>query len=451
MAPSSTDYGYYKLRKLDPIIWWAFILCVKGVVYLVDIILRLCFDYSVLNGSKLERDKSHLYEHSAHMIKIYGRGTISLFGNHNETNFLYLHDKYVNPSYILEHDNVSLMGIDNKRAYFCVSKDNVDPYSSSTGPFLWANTFIAAEKQLIIDLQHFHTLADIRGDPFEKDNLKITIIQMTTRCGSTLIGQVLERVPRTRVMSEPKSFSYIGNLYLTGYISYIEYQNILQSAFRLQCKKEKDVDHIVIKWLPSATPLIPSLKKKYPNINLIFNTRNIKATARSIHKIFDTILPFSMLLCTAINMMLFAPEHVPIHYEDLKWWKIYRGLRLLSSADAETAKFLFFNWWGNIEMYLKNRNNYTMTILYEDLCDNSEKVIITLFQELQIPLDCLENAMKAFQVDSQQGLFGKRGGSGKRDGTETCRELDIMLKHYDVPVTTDITLEEFKNLLAIRE
>ena len=176
MAPSSTDYGYYKLRKLDPIIWWAFILCLKGVVFLVDIILRLCFDYSVLNGSRLERNKSSLYDHSAHIIKIYGRGTISLFGNHTETNFLYLHDKYVNPSYILEHDNVSLMGIDHKRAYFCVSKENVDPYSSSTGPFLWANTFIAADKQLIIDLPDFHTLAGIRGDPFEKDNLKITII-----------------------------------------------------------------------------------------------------------------------------------------------------------------------------------------------------------------------------------------------------------------------------------
>ena len=109
-----------------------------------------------------------------------------------------------------------LMGVDDKRAYFCISDEKVDPYHSSVGPFLWANTFIAIKKILILDINHFHRLAKVRGDPFEKGQLDITIIHMTSRCGSTLLGQILERVPRTRVMSEPKPFSYIGNMYFNS-------------------------------------------------------------------------------------------------------------------------------------------------------------------------------------------------------------------------------------------
>ena len=447
MAPSVKDYGYYKMRKLDPIIWFLLILVVKALLYIMDIFLRLCFDVSLLNGTRLEQERSKEYEHSGHILKIYGRGTISLFGNHDETNFLYLHDKYVHPNYILEHENVSLMGVDDKRAYFCVSNKDVDPFDSSTGPFLWANTFIAAEKLLILDIAHFHRLAECRGDPFQKDNLKITIIHMTTRCGSTLIGQMLEHVPRIRIMSEPKSFSYIGNLYLTGKISYIEYQRLLESTFRIQCKKEKGIDRIVMKWIPTATPTIPSLKDKHPKLNLIFNTRNVKDTARSIIKVFDSILPLSMKIITAVNMCVYAQEHVPVHYDDIKWWKLYRSLSLTLNEDTETAKFLFFNWWGIIEMYQKRRSDYRMTILYEDLSRDPRPVIDELFKSLDISSKYLENAMKALEVDSQQGLLGKRGSRGKRDGTETCNELDKIFRQFDLPFSTDMTLEEFRTLV----
>ena len=85
----------------------------------------------MLKGSKKEQEMSKEYEHSAHIMNIYSRATISFFGNHDETNFICLHDQYVHPNYILENDHVMLMGVDDKRAYFCISDEKVDPYHSS--------------------------------------------------------------------------------------------------------------------------------------------------------------------------------------------------------------------------------------------------------------------------------------------------------------------------------
>ena len=195
--------------------------------------------FSLLDGTKEEQERSKQYECSAHIINIYSRGSINLYGNQNERNFLYLHDRYVHPKFILEHEHVILMGLDEKRAYFCIAKDGVDPSHSSIGPFLYANTFIAAEKLIILPIDDFHRLANERGDPFMIDDLKITIIHMTIRCGSTLLGQVLERVPGVKFISEPISFTCAHNLYSIGKISFVEYQHLLESSFRLQCKTEK--------------------------------------------------------------------------------------------------------------------------------------------------------------------------------------------------------------------
>ena len=72
-------------------------------------------------------------------------------------------------------------------------------------------------------------------------------------------GQILERVPKTRLISEPTSFSGACNLYLRGKVSLVEYEQILESTFRLQCKADTNTDNIVLKISASATAAIPFL------------------------------------------------------------------------------------------------------------------------------------------------------------------------------------------------
>ena len=83
-----------------------------------------------------------------------------------------------------------MKGVNTKYAIFCVSEKDVCPLDTSIGPFAYVNMFIAARKLIFLPINHFHRLAEESGDPF-KNNLKITMIHMTARCGSTLLGRVV--------------------------------------------------------------------------------------------------------------------------------------------------------------------------------------------------------------------------------------------------------------------
>ena len=188
---SIEDYSYYSLRFWDPIFWFGFVRIIKVIFYIWDVILSLIFGYSFLNGSIMERKKANQYEHSAQMVKVLARGTINLIEHHDKDNFLYVHDSYVHPSFILKRDNVVLMGINAKYAVFCVSDNDICTLDTSIGPFAWVNTFIAANKLIFLPLRHFHRLAEESGDPF-RNNVRVSMIHMTARCGSTLLGTILK-------------------------------------------------------------------------------------------------------------------------------------------------------------------------------------------------------------------------------------------------------------------
>ena len=127
------DQGFMKhqLMKLD----WSILYCImstfRTVVIIVDIFLDLVFGHTIQYGGRDERKRSENdYEHSAQVVNIMGRGAYSLIINHQLYNFVWRHEKYVHPRYILEHDNITLMGITPTHAFFCVSDPGFDIYET---------------------------------------------------------------------------------------------------------------------------------------------------------------------------------------------------------------------------------------------------------------------------------------------------------------------------------
>ena len=174
---SVKDYSYYSLRKWDPIFWFAFLRVLKVLIWIIDQICVAIQGTSILQGTEKERQLSKDYENSAHVVKVLGRGTICLIENHNEANFLYLHESYQHPTYILKHDNIVLKGINDTNAIFVVTDEDVCSLDTSIGPFAYVNTFIAAKKLIFLPLQHFHRLAEEAGTPNEK-NVDVVMIHM---------------------------------------------------------------------------------------------------------------------------------------------------------------------------------------------------------------------------------------------------------------------------------
>ena len=77
--------------------------------------------YNLTKGTREERERAKEYENSAQIASIMGRGCYTLIMNHQLHNFALRHEQYVHPRYILESDNITLQGITDSHAFFCVS------------------------------------------------------------------------------------------------------------------------------------------------------------------------------------------------------------------------------------------------------------------------------------------------------------------------------------------
>ena len=95
-----------------------------------------------------------------------------------------------------------------------------------------------------------------------------------------------------------------------------------------------------------------------------------------------------------------------LSFSSISWWKRYRSLSLTTNQARDMTTIMIFNWWGPIEMFMENRRMYSSCVLYEDLMKHPQKTLLQLFGVLGISKDYLDDAMKAFQVDSQRDFFG---------------------------------------------
>jgi len=276
------------------------------------------------------------------------------------------------------------------------------------------------------------------------------IIHMTARCGSTIIGQCLEKISNTRVVSEPMPFWGLGALYVKGDISYAEYRNLLESTYRLQCKKESgsNINHIVMKWNPWATAAIPYLKEMHPEINLVLNTRNLNETITSWLKI-ENLFPISGFVSIAYNLQGERCFDSPVDFDDIKWWKWYRNIDKPSPVHFK-AKWVCkwaVIWWGVLEMYLKDKSKYVVHIMYEDIQKDPKQELLKLLNALNIPTHNLASSVEALMFDSQRGVSGKLGLNYREDPTKTYNVINKLFKELKIPFSTHNTVDDLRELL----
>lgn len=124
--------GFIKrqLMKIDMGIFYWIMCTFRAFVTCIDLFLDLLFGYTIQYGSREERLQSKEYEHSAQVVSLMGRGTYSVILNHQLHNFVWRHERYVHPRYVLERDNITLMGVTSTHAFFCVSDPDFDIYET---------------------------------------------------------------------------------------------------------------------------------------------------------------------------------------------------------------------------------------------------------------------------------------------------------------------------------
>jgi hypothetical protein len=102
---------------------------------------------------------------------------------------------------------------------------------------MWVKQFLCVKKMVVVPHSTFHRLAAEAGDPTV--DRELSFINMTTRCGSTLLCQMVNTVPKARAMSEPCAFNHAHAHYVTGRITIDQLRRLVKIIVMLLCKRER--------------------------------------------------------------------------------------------------------------------------------------------------------------------------------------------------------------------
>ncbi len=142
------------LMRIDPSVFFAITQMLKATTWILDKVMFIpLFHWSFSEGHNHERINRELVpeREGAQLVRVLFKGTFSLLTNHTLANFFYKHVKNVDPEWILRHDNVTLHGITDKCAFFCVSNPKVNVYETKSAPFLWIIQYLQAEYLIIVN------------------------------------------------------------------------------------------------------------------------------------------------------------------------------------------------------------------------------------------------------------------------------------------------------------
>ena len=148
-------------------------------------------------------------------------------------------------------------------------------------PFLIIAQCNAAKQLIVMPHSSFNQLAaEIGAAPSDR---KLTFVNMTARCGSTLLGQIIAQIPNTRVLSEPWALVHVNCLLNCNRISEAGFKTLLRNVVKILCNWEhnKQIKHIFIKATAFMAPAFPMLKELFPGAKFIFNTRNFQPSFES--------------------------------------------------------------------------------------------------------------------------------------------------------------------------
>ncbi len=428
------------LPIMDGVIAYWSLLAIKALLWCLEILTDLLFGYTLTGGSRSDRRKAWLHhECSAQVVSIVCRAHYMDPIPHSLKNFLYVHEEYVDPRYVLEKENVTLFTMDTTHVYFCVTTPEVDIYDTKKFPFVFISHYYEAKKLVILPIASFKRLGDELGDP----KVPVCLINMTARCGSTLISQMMMRVPKVRSMSEPWAMMQLNNHFRKRWFNWDETRKLIQTCMRLHCKVEpgSDVERIVIKMTPSTSPMFVALAELFPKFDLVFNTRHPKPSILSLHKLATHTTSRSLYLSLKLYLTEFLYNFFPLPYTDEYAAMLESIVRLLARYSKEDAYALV---WGSVFLtYTEARHIYKHVVLYENLVSSPEEEAKKLFTVLNMSHKHVPAALEALEQDSQQGTFGRREEKDPLP-PEMWKRLDEVFSSLNLRLSIDMSLEDFK-------
>ena len=418
------------------------LLSLKGLLMALDAILDCTVGFTFMKGWRKARREAREQGRSAQLVSIVWKAHPIDLIPHGLINFLYIHEKYIDPQYILDNQNVTLFFMDKDSVAFCVTDPSVDVYDMSKYPFIFFAHYDMVKKLKVLPIENFYKLGEKVGDP----NGEVSLLQFTARCGSTLISQMMDKISNTRSMSEPWCMVRLEECYKFGYYSWDSYKKLVQAGIRLMCKIEpgSNIERIFIKMVCVTSPQFEIIHEMFPKINLVFNTRHPKPSIPSLMKVLrsinDSLYAMSGLYWHKLAFLLTYPHRYKYDYISRQMNKYWKPMTYEESFVHIYASAL--------ACYLETKDIFKHVVLDEDIIADPEDQVEKLMESMNVPLKYKKEAMSAFEKDSQSGKFGQRGERVTLS-EDIWAGVQKIFDQYYTGLSRDMSMEEFRKVLHI--
>lgn len=330
---------------------------------------------------------------TAKQLRITGRNRERMGEITRLNDFDWVDGDAVDATAILENPNISLYCFDheNQWAIFTVLPEGHD---LSTVPFMYQAQYDHAQYLIAVPYEIFLKLAD--SIPVVASNL--ICIHNIGRCGSTLLSNALNQVQGVYSLSEPDIFT---NFIIIRNSPTRQQIPLLQASFKMIFRPAMvgDASRFVIKFRNQCADIISLFADAFPDATHLFMYRNTIDWLASFHgyRVRNNRTPIHLTREEAIERYS--------TYINRSIDEIALMFDVLENYSLNTS--FAVSWIGMLLRYLDIYEDgfRPLAIRYEDLKDSPTLVLEKLFEYLNLPIEAVDSAMKAFEKDSQAGTI----------------------------------------------
>ena len=355
--------------------------------------------------------------------------------------FLCIFSSTVNLDYVLK-PYVSLYAVTKHEAVFVETTESVNIYSSDVNAFMYSAQFDHCRKVIKMPIKYFYVLAAKIGRP----SMPVIWISQTGRCGSTLLCQLLEKVPGTLIMSEPDALMHIDLMRHMKVVLETEIDNLFQDTVKVLCKPRPRTERICIKTRGACISWMNHLSKSFPDFKQIFLYWNCKATISSYLAVLSSDT-FTML-----GRICYDSKWFSLSKPYLRRQMDFHSIRKLNETegphcDANESKIFlncattFTYMWANyilIAQDAMSRNTDILPVKYGDLVTEKIGTCRIMLKQLGLDTGQLNTVLTTFDQDSQRMSLISRAriGASKRRVISDQEQLncDTILSMYRFPL-----------------
>ncbi|KAJ1357375.1 hypothetical protein KIN20_015511 [Parelaphostrongylus tenuis] len=300
---------------------------------------------------------------------------------------------YVDEIDLLKSSHWIIYTIEKDYVLFALLPEPIYSYHISRYPFMYVPMF---EKALAVAEVTHEEFLRFGQQLEEKPQPKTVLYTNTARCGSTLFGRMLNRPGISVCYGEPPSLTALSIALGENLMNETKVGNLLHACIICMRAHLPDGVLCVLKTQSFEARLVP-LCKDISNLKHIFMFR--KKALFSVERACRRTEFHSMLM---LKLYYISPHLLhfigALHAGEGRWLRTLQPQNIRELAAIVLASPMSY--------YEKNKDMYCHPIIwFHEVINDTENVLTSVFNKIDIPLSCVAEAAGCKNSDSQENSF----------------------------------------------